>query len=111
MDIKRNPLSNQQWAWIKLRLIEAGETGWESLAQKHHYHYTSFARVKSYAFPNVEKIIAEAIGLAPQDLFPNRYRPDGKPIGRNYPREIRLSERKKIRNGKDMKRNSHEKAI
>jgi len=110
MDVKRNPVSKQHWAWIKLRLIAAGFPDWKSLAEKYHYTRSAFTLTKSYAFPNIEKIIAETIGMTPQELFPNRYTSEGKPIGRNYPREVRLSERKKIRNGKDLKRNSHEKA-
>jgi len=110
MDIKKNPVSNQLWAWIKFRLNQEGYPTLSSLARKHNYSTSAFTLVKGYAFPNTEKIIANTIGMTPQALFPNRYTADGWPIGRNYPREIRLTERRRIRNRKDMQGNNHEKA-
>jgi lambda repressor-like predicted transcriptional regulator len=107
MDIKKNPISKDHWAWIKYRLTQVGFPTWPSLACKHKYSISAFTLVKNYPFPNVEKIIAETIVMTPQDLFQNRYTADGRPIGRNYPREIRLSERKKIRNGKNKRGNNH----
>lgn len=107
MDVKKNPISNELWSWIKYRLTLTGYPTLKSLATKHNYSKEAFTLVKNYAFPNTEKIIAETIGMTPQDLFQNRYTEDGKPIGRNYPREIRLSERKKIRNGKNKHGNNH----
>jgi Ner family transcriptional regulator len=104
MDIKKNPIPNEIWSWIKYRLTRAGYPTWPSLAAKHNYSVSAFTLVKNYAFPNVEKIIAETIGMTPQNLFPDRYTADGRPIGRTYPREIRLTERKKIRNEKDESR-------
>ena len=101
MDVQKNPISNELWSWIKYRLTQAGYPTLKSLAADHDYSKEAFAIVKNYAFPNIEKIIAETLGMTPQDLFRNRYTEDGTPIGRNYPREIRLSERKKIRNVKN----------
>ena len=108
MAVKRNPVSKKHWAWIRIRLIDAGFPNWKVLADKHGYTKSSFSLTRCYAFPNVEKIIAETIGMTPQDIFPNRYNEDGSPIGRNYPRDVRLSERSKICNGKDKGRNNHE---
>lgn len=107
MDVKKKPLSNEYWLWIKYRLAQVGYRTWLSLAVKHKYHVSAFTLVKNYAFPNVEKIIANTIGMTPQDLFPNRYSVDGTPIGRKYPRDVRLSDRKKIRNGKDKRGKNH----
>lgn len=107
MDVKKNPISNEHWSWIKYRMIQAGYPTLKSLAPKYNYSISAFTLVKNYAFPNVEKIIADIIGMPAQDIFPNRYSIDGKPIGRNYPREIRLSERKKIRNEKNKRGNNH----
>jgi len=101
MDIKRNPVSKEHWAWIKLQLTKAGFPEWKPLAEKHQYTTSAFSITRCYAFPNIEKIIAETIGIAAEDLFPNRYAADGRPLGRVYPRGIRLTERKKICKGKD----------
>lgn len=111
MDVKKNPISNELWSWIKYRLTIFGYPTLKALATKHNYSKESFVIVKNYAFPNVEKIIAETIGMTPQNLFPNRYASNGQPIGRNYPREIRLSERKKNRNGKDESRVSNKRSV
>lgn len=107
MDVQKNPISNELWSWIKYQLIKAGYPTLKSLAAQHNYSKEAFTIVKNYAFPNVEKIIAETIDRTPQDLFQNRYTIDGRPVGRNYPREIRLSERQKIRNGKNKRGNNH----
>jgi len=109
MDVKKNPVSKEHWAWIKLRVLAAGFPSWKPLAEKHGYTKAAFSMTRCYAFPSIEKIIAETIGITPQALFPNRYRKDGRPIGRNYPRVVRLSERKKICNGKNKKTVLHEK--
>jgi lambda repressor-like predicted transcriptional regulator len=105
MDIKKNPISKELWSWIKYRLTQAGYPTWWHLAVKHNYSVSAFTLVKNYAFPNIEKIIANTLGMTPQELFQNRYSIDGQPIGRKYPREIRLTERRKIRNGKDKREN------
>ena len=102
MDVKKNPIPNECWSWIKYRLTISGYPTLKALAAKHNYSKESFVIVKNYAFPNVEKIIAETIGMTPQNLFPNRYTIDGLPIGRKYPRE-RLSERKRKRNVKKVR--------
>jgi lambda repressor-like predicted transcriptional regulator len=105
MDVKKNPISNERWSWIKFRLTQAGYPTLKSLAPKHKYSISAFTLVKNYAFPSVEKIIADIVGMPPQDVFPNRYSNDGQPIGRNYPREKRLSERKRNRNVKNKRGN------
>ncbi len=101
MDIKKNPISSVQWSWIRYRLSQFGYPTIKSLAIKHHYSKEAFILAKNYSYPAIEKIIAETINTTPQDLFPNRYTSDGFPIGRNYPREKRLAERRKNRNEKD----------
>ena len=111
MNIKKTPISDELWSWIKYRLTQVGHPTWPSLARKHNYSITAFTLVKNYAFPNVEKIIAETIGMTPQDLFPNRYMSNGLPIGRKYPRGKRLAERKKNRNGKDESRVNNKRSV
>jgi len=108
MDVKPNPIPKELWAWIKLRLMAAGFPTWKPLAEKYQYTTAAFSITRCYAFPNIEKIIAGTLGMTPQALFPNRYMADGKPVGRNYPREMRLTERKKICNGKDEGEIRHE---
>jgi Ner family transcriptional regulator len=105
--IKRNPVDYKVWLWIHHSLKMRG-LSWKKLAAKFNYHPNSIKTAKNYAYPAVEKIIAEAVGLKPQDLFPHRYTADGTPIGRNYPRGRKLPERKVHFNGKDPKGDNHE---
>ena len=106
-NIKQNPVSEELWSWIHHRIKTKG-FNWITLAEKHGCHPSTIKTAKDYAYPRIEKIIAEAIGMTPQALFPNRYTSDGKPIGRNYPRDRRLTRKKTICNGKDEKENCHE---
>jgi lambda repressor-like predicted transcriptional regulator len=99
MHIKKDPLSNELWSWIKHRLEIEGFPSFRALGAAFKYSDGAFKNVKNYSFPSTEKIIADIIGIAPQDLFPNRYTTDGKPIGRNYPRGRRITKRKIICNG------------
>jgi len=98
--VKSNPVHDDLWSWIYLRIKSKG-FNWVTLAAKHGYSPSAIKITKYYAYPQIEKILANEIGATPQDLFSNRYTSDGKPIGRNYPRDRRLAERKIICNGKD----------
>ncbi|MGV8059688.1 MAG: transcriptional regulator [Smithellaceae bacterium] len=101
MNIKKNPVSNDLWSLIKHRLLINGYPTFRALGAAYGYSDGAFKNVKNYAFPMAEKIIADILGVEPQDIFPTRYKPDGKPIGREYPRGRRIAKRKIICNRKD----------
>lgn len=84
-NIRRNPVSEDLWLWIHNRIRAKGFT-WVTLAQKYGCKPATIQCAKYYAYPRIEKIFADELGIAPQDIFPNRYTAEGKPIGRNYPR-------------------------
>ncbi|MDP1991953.1 MAG: helix-turn-helix domain-containing protein [Syntrophales bacterium] len=108
MHIKKDPLSNDLWSWIKHRLTIKGYPSFRALGKAYKYSDGAFKNVKNYSFPATQKIIADIIGTTPQELFPNRYTPEGKPIGRNYPRDRRITKHKISCNGKDLEENCHE---
>jgi len=49
--------------------------GWSlrRLAKSHGYHPGSFSPVLRSPWPRAERIIAEAIGLKPEQIWPSRY--------------------------------------
>ncbi|MGA2525931.1 MAG: helix-turn-helix domain-containing protein [Smithellaceae bacterium] len=98
MRIKKNPVSIELWSWIKHRLLTEGYPSFRALGKAYRYSDGAFKNVKNYAYPKIEKIIADIVGMKPQDLFSNRYDVNGKPIGRNYPRSRRITKRKSICN-------------
>ena len=109
MRTKKNPLSNDLWSWIKHRLTLNGYPSFRALGKAYNYSQGgAFKNVKNYPYPAAQKIIADIIGITPQNLFPNRYTSAGKPMGRNYPRDRRITKRKISCNGKDLEGNCHE---
>ena len=92
--VKKEPLAREHWLWIRNQ-IELKGLSLDSIATAHGYHKSAVGLARDYRYPAIEKIIADIIGLTPQDLFPDRYTADGKPIGRNYPRD-RRKKRKEI---------------
>mgnify|MGYP001806356833 CR=1 FL=1 len=65
-------------AWVKYQIQMQGR----SMAQVAHaagVNRQAFYSVFHKPYPRMEKVIAEAIGLTPQALFPERYDADGLP--------------------------------
>lgn len=65
-----------------------------SLARKNDYAITSPSNVFRKPWPAMEKIMAKAIGVTPQEVWPSRYDQFGNPH-----RTIRLARVKGARNG------------
>lgn len=103
---KKDPLTNDLWSWIKHRLTIKGYPSFRALGKAFNYSDGAFKNVKNYTYPAAEKIIADIIGITPQELFPNRYTSDGKPLGRKYPRDRRITKRKNSCNEKNGKKTS-----
>ena len=60
--------------------------GWSlsRLAFRHGYCRTAAAMSLYRPWPKMERLIADAIGVSPQDIWPSRYHADGSPkSGRN----------------------------
>lgn len=93
-NIEKNTVPKERWLWIRNR-IELKGLSLANIARDHGYHKSAVGLARDYRYPAIEKIIADTLGLTPQDLFPNRYTTDGKPLGRNYPRDHR-KKRKEI---------------
>lgn len=44
---------------------------------QHGYHPTAAGKALKRPWPAMEAIIADALGVAPAEIWPSRYRPDG----------------------------------
>jgi len=63
--------------WVNYQLKLRGKT-FSSVARAHGLSSGSVvAQVFDRPYPRMERIVAEEIGLTPNQLFPERYRPDG----------------------------------
>lgn len=73
--------ASQDWhkADIKAALHKRGVT-LRSLAVMHGYqHIDALHPVLRIPYPKAERLISEALGVAPQIIWPSRYHPDGSP--------------------------------
>jgi len=64
--------------WVRLNLSLSGKN-LEDLAKENGIKGKSLGTVFHRPYPRAERIIADALGLRPQDLWPERYGKNGKP--------------------------------
>jgi len=51
-----------------------------ALAARHNYHVSAVGKTLRQPWPQVEEIIARALGETPQAIWPHRYNADGTPL-------------------------------
>lgn len=85
-NIPKKPAERREW--IKFQLTLRGLTLC-SLGEKAGYTKSVLSVALGKAYPKAEAVIASALGLTPQELWPERYAKDGKPIRHSprYPRK------------------------
>lgn len=64
---------------IKAALAKKGYT-LKAFAAKHNYERSGISRALIYPWPNIEALVAEAIGVPAPEIWPSRYDDTGKPI-------------------------------
>ncbi len=69
--------------------IRMGGLPLDELSRRNGYHRSACRRALKFAWPAVEKIIADALGLTPQAIWPSRYDAKGKPLTRRNSRSAR----------------------
>ncbi|MGE0416453.1 MAG: helix-turn-helix domain-containing protein [Acetobacteraceae bacterium] len=57
-------------------------TSLAALSVANGYHPTAAGKALKRPWPALEQLIANAVGMAPQQLWPSRYDAEGKPLGR-----------------------------
>ncbi|QLJ12706.1 helix-turn-helix domain-containing protein [Pseudomonas putida] len=77
-----------RWEWIKFQL-RAHDTSLSELARQLGVERNALHNVKRVPYPRMETAIAKAIGLKPEQIWPERWNSDGTPnrqrSGRNDP--------------------------
>ena len=83
-DIKllRDPETRKHW--VRYQLFLQGTT-MSKLAQANGITRTCLYTVWRRTYPKMEKLIANALGLEPHQMFPERYQSNGLPIYRMGP--------------------------
>jgi Ner family transcriptional regulator len=64
--------------YILYRLHEKGMS-YERLSRLNGYYKTAAALINHKTWPKMQSIVAKAIGVAPQEIWPSRYNEDGTP--------------------------------
>jgi Ner family transcriptional regulator len=75
-DIPKNPAHRRAWIVYQLRLrgLTLG-----TLAKLHNVDRTTTRKALGTPYPRMERVIADVLGLAPQQIWPERYEADGRP--------------------------------
>lgn len=68
----------KRWAWIKYQL-QIRSKSIASIARRSGLAGPTIGQARYRPYPKVEKLIADEIGVTPQELFPDRYDADGLP--------------------------------
>lgn len=92
--------SHEDWHPADI-LAAVRKAGWTfaALAEHHGLERSTLTHALARSYPKAEKRIAEAIGVAPQDIWPSRWNRDGtqKPRGAHV---LQFTARERARNGK-----------
>jgi Ner family transcriptional regulator len=104
---KNTPPLDWDSADLKWALAKAG-TSMSKLSREHNYNPGSVRMVMNVPWPKMERIVAAALGVLPQTIWPSRYRPDGSPksgrgergLGRYKPASVVYSVANKSKHNK-----------
>lgn len=73
------PRRDWHWSDVKAALEKRG-TNLRRLSVEHDYDLSAAAQVKTRNLPFLQSIIAKAIGVRAQDIWPSRYDANGDPV-------------------------------
>lgn len=68
----QNKKNEPTWKWIKHRLDRLG-LSFNKLASMHNVHFSCFTGLKNKPCPKFERLLSDALGIDPWDLWPDRY--------------------------------------
>ena len=82
-DFESNPPSSEDWhpADVLAALKKRGHS-LAGLSVANGYHPTAAGKALKQAWPAVERMVADALGLQPQVIWPSRYDSEGQPRSR-----------------------------
>ena len=80
LDTPKKPATQQDWhpAYIVYQLRLKG-LSLRRLSRLNGFAASSAEVVNRIAWPKMERLVAKAIGVAPQEIWPSRYNNDGTP--------------------------------
>ena len=70
---------DQRWEWVKYQLRMRGSS-LALVAQHLGISRQSVINAKRVRYPRVERAIARKLNMAPRDIWPDRWHPDGAPV-------------------------------
>ncbi|MCC7484595.1 MAG: helix-turn-helix domain-containing protein [Burkholderiales bacterium] len=80
---EKNPAGpSRDLDWHPADIVAAlwkARTTFRRLSRQHHYAAGSLNMVLRRPWPRAEQLVAAAIGVTPQAIWPSRYHPDGSP--------------------------------
>lgn len=85
MNTGNDPKSNQPADWHPADVLAALKKRGLSLARlsvENGYHPTAAGKALKQSWPAIERILAAALALTPQEIWPSRYDKDGRPKAR-----------------------------
>lgn len=82
MDAQKKPVTDWHRADIKAELEKRGYS-LSRLARTNGYARRSASQALFMPWPKMERLIADAIGVEPKDIWPSRYHEDGTPKQRS----------------------------
>jgi Ner family transcriptional regulator len=93
IDTPKKPAGPLDWnpAYIVYQLRLKG-LSFRRLARLNGYAQGSATLVNRIAWPKMESLVARAIGVPPQQIWPSRYNPDGTPKRGLHSRKGRTSD-------------------
>lgn len=92
---------DQLWEWVKFQLRLRGSS-LARIGQELSIPRQSVNNAKRVRYPRVERAIARKLDMAPRDIWPDRWQPDGAPV-RDRPN---MGERKHNRASQHTKSNA-----
>jgi len=91
---QKKPASEKDWHRADV-VAALHKAGWSlrRLSIAHGYSPAVLKQALHRPYPKAEALIARALGLVPQTIWPSRYAPDGRPNRRpGRPRKVRSPE-------------------
>lgn len=79
LDIPKRPAPTDWHPADVVAAVRKAGISLRRLSIKRGYHAQSLQRALHKPWPRAERIIARALGLKPQQIWPSRYREDGEP--------------------------------
>jgi len=77
--------NREDWAWPDIKAaVEKAGSNLSKTARQNGHHVSAPQKVRYIRWPKMQRLIADAIGVPPQVIWPSRYDANGTPIAGQY---------------------------